>query len=68
MSNLSRVVRTAVIAVAAVLAIGANAEVQVGDVAPAFSLAGSDGNTHTLADLKGKYVVVACFPKAFTKG
>ena len=68
MSNLSRVVRTAVIAVAAVLAIGANAEVQVGNAAPAFSLAGSDGNTHSLADLKGKYVVVAFFPKAFTKG
>ena len=50
------------------LAVNASAEVQVGDSAPAFSLAGSDGNTHTLAELKGKYVVVAFFPKAFTKG
>ena len=68
MIKLSRVARTAVIATAAMLAVNASAEVQVGDVAPAFSLAGSDGNTHTLAELKGKYVVVAFFPKAFTKG
>ena len=42
---------------------------QVGDAAPAFSLPGSDGATHTLADFKGKKaVVVAWFPKAFTGG
>jgi len=41
----------------------------VGDTAPAFSLPGSDGKTHTLADLKGKQaVVIAWFPKAFTGG
>jgi cytochrome oxidase Cu insertion factor (SCO1/SenC/PrrC family) len=40
-----------------------------GDVAPAFSLPGSDGSTYTLADFKGrKAVVVAWFPKAFTGG
>jgi peroxiredoxin Q/BCP len=40
-----------------------------GDEAPAFSLPGSDGATHTLADLKGKRaVVLAWFPKAFTGG
>jgi hypothetical protein len=40
-----------------------------GDVAPAFSLAGSDGKTHALADDAGKnVVVVAWFPKAFTGG
>ena len=40
-----------------------------GDAAPAFSLPGSDGATHTLADFKGKKaVVVAWFPKAFTGG
>jgi peroxiredoxin Q/BCP len=40
-----------------------------GDVAPAFSLAGSDGKTYTLAEFKGKKaVVVAWFPKAFTGG
>jgi peroxiredoxin Q/BCP len=40
-----------------------------GDVAPAFSLAGSDGKAYTLAEFKGKKaVVVAWFPKAFTGG
>jgi peroxiredoxin Q/BCP len=42
---------------------------KVGDLAPNFSLPGSDGKTHTLADYKGKSaVVVAWFPKAFTGG
>jgi hypothetical protein len=40
-----------------------------GDKAPEFSLEGSDGKTHTLADHAGKdAVVVAWFPKAFTGG
>ena len=39
-----------------------------GDVAPAFSLQGSDGKTHRLSDYKGKTVVIAWFPKAFTGG
>ena len=43
-------------------------ELKVGDPAPAFSLPGSDGKTHTLADYKGKTVVLAWFPKAFTAG
>jgi len=46
----------------------AAAEPKVGDAAPDFSLPGSDGKTYKLADLKGKYVVVAWFPKAFTGG
>ena len=41
---------------------------QVGDAAPAFSLQGSDGKTHSLAELAGKTVVIAWFPKAFTGG
>jgi peroxiredoxin Q/BCP len=44
------------------------AELKVGDEAPAFELKGSDGKTYKLADLKGKVVVVAWFPKAFTGG
>jgi peroxiredoxin Q/BCP len=40
----------------------------VGDAAPGFSLPGSDGATHRLADLKGHSVVLAWFPKAFTGG
>jgi peroxiredoxin Q/BCP len=42
--------------------------VKVGDQAPDFSLPGSDGKTYTLSDLKGKTVVLAWFPKAFTGG
>ena len=45
------------------------AEPKVGDPAPAFSLQGSDGKTHALADYKGKSaVVLAWFPKAGTPG
>lgn len=41
----------------------------VGDPAPAFSLQGSDGKTHSLEDFKGKKaVIIAWFPKAFTGG
>ncbi len=40
-----------------------------GDPAPNFSLRGSDGLTHTLAEHRGKRaVVLAWFPKAFTGG
>lgn len=42
---------------------------QAGDLAPAFTLPGSDGATHALADFTGKRaVVLAWFPKAFTGG
>jgi len=45
------------------------AELKVGDMAPGFSVPGSDGKTHALADSKDKqYVVLAWFPKAFTGG
>jgi peroxiredoxin len=40
----------------------------VGEPAPDFALPGSDGKTHRLRDLKGKTVVIAWFPKAFTGG
>lgn len=41
----------------------------IGDQAPDFELAGSDGATYRLADFRGKQVVVlAWFPKAFTGG
>jgi peroxiredoxin Q/BCP len=43
-------------------------ELKVGDQAPDFKLPGSDGKTYSLADLKGKAVVLAWFPKAFTGG
>jgi thioredoxin-dependent peroxiredoxin len=44
------------------------AELKVGDAAPEFSLAGSDGKTHRLSDYRGRAVVLAWFPKAFTGG
>ena len=43
-------------------------ELKPGDKAPAFKMVGSDGKTYSLADLKGKTVVLAWFPKAFTGG
>jgi peroxiredoxin Q/BCP len=46
----------------------AAAELKVGDAAPEFSLPGTDGKTHRLSDMKGKTVVLAWFPKAFTSG
>ena len=41
---------------------------EVGEAAPEFTLAGSDGHTHVLADYRGRHVVMAFFPKAFTGG
>ncbi len=53
----------------AACASAAKADLEPGDAAPAFDLAGSDGKTHRLADYQGKQaVVVAWFPKAFTGG
>ena len=43
-------------------------DLAVGDLAPEFALAGSDGNLHRLADYRGTTVVLAWFPKAFTGG
>ena len=40
----------------------------VGDLAPDWSLQGSDGQTHNMADLRGTHVVIAFFPKAYTSG
>lgn len=52
-----------------VFATGARAqELKIGDVAPNFTLQASDGHTYTLSQLRGKTVVLAWFPKAFTGG
>ncbi len=42
--------------------------VEVGEMAPDFSLPGSDGETYSLSELRGQHVVIAFFPKAFTGG
>jgi peroxiredoxin Q/BCP len=43
-------------------------KVKAGDMAPDFSLPGTDGKTHKLSDYRGKTVVVAWYPAAFTGG
>jgi peroxiredoxin Q/BCP len=60
---------TVSILLAATLAIpvAAAGGLKVGEVAPPFSLQGSDGKQYTLANYKGKQVVVlAWFAKAFS--
>ena len=52
----------------ALLVAPAQAELKVGDAAPNFKLTGSDGKTYDLAAMKGKTVIVAWYPKAFTGG
>jgi peroxiredoxin Q/BCP len=42
---------------------------EVGSIAPDFTLQGSDGQTYSLSDFRGKQsVVLAWFPKAYTGG
>ena len=56
------------LALAALLLSAAAAAVEVGEMAPDFTLPGSDGQTYTLSELRGQHVVIAFFPKAFTGG
>ena len=58
-----------VMAVAGLGVGGAAAQgLEPGDMAPGFTLPGSDGRTHSLSDYAGRTVVLAWFPKAFTGG
>jgi peroxiredoxin Q/BCP len=43
-------------------------ELKIGDKAPSFSLKSQDGNTYSLADCKGKWVVLYFYPKDDTPG
>ena len=53
---------------AAQQSIAGQPELKVGDLAPAFTLQASDGKSYSLSKLRGKSVVLAWFPKAFTAG
>ena len=63
--------RTFVVLIAAAAVLGLVPQERVlrpGDLAPDFSLPGSDGRTHSLAEHRGaRPVVLAWFPKANTK-
>ena len=49
--------------------LNASASPEIGDAAPDFQLKGSDGNTYSVSQFKGKQpVVIAFFPKASTSG
>ena len=64
--------RLFIIAFVALMVIGSGGthaqELGPGDAAPSFELPGSDGNIHRLSDYRGRTVVLAWFPKAFTGG
>ena len=46
-----------------------DAQLQVGDMAPDFTLQASDGETYKLIDFRDKQaVVIAWYPRAFTRG
>jgi len=55
-------------ALAQATAVQTPGELKEGDAAPAFSLPGTDGKTHSLAGYKGRAVILAWFPQAFTGG
>lgn len=52
----------------ATMSLAGKAELKPGDAVPAFSMQGSDGQTYSLDNLKGKPFVIAFFPKVFTGG
>ena len=63
---------TVVAAAVAILAMAgaavARADLEVGQMAPDFALPDQDGKIHKLSDYRGKYVVLAFYPKDMTAG
>jgi peroxiredoxin Q/BCP len=68
MKRFARVLGTALVATGLVIPLTAAGDLQPGDKAPNFSVQGTDDHAHTLDQLKGHWVVLAWFPKAFTSG
>ncbi len=69
LSSVMMILVIALLAGAPAASLAQSAGPQVGDMAPAFTLQASDGNTYTLADFRGEQaVVIAWYPKAFTRG
>ena len=69
MKQVVRLMSAALLATAAIATPAfAQADLKVGDQAPDFTVPGTDGKTHTLSQMKGHWVVLAWFPKAFTGG
>jgi peroxiredoxin Q/BCP len=68
MKHLFTLASGVLIALGALASPGWAQELKVGDQAPDFTLPGTDGKTYTLSQLKGHWVVLAWFPKAFTGG
>ena len=68
MRTLARVAAAATFVAGLMASPAAAQELKVGDEAPGFTLPASDGKTYSLSGLRGKTVVLAWFPKAFTGG
>jgi peroxiredoxin Q/BCP len=69
MKNLLWLTVSAVLGLHLALRPAAAADLKVGDKAPDFTLQASDGKTYRLTEFAGREaVVLAWFPKAFTKG
>jgi thioredoxin-dependent peroxiredoxin len=68
MKQVFRLVSGVLIAIGLLASPAAAQDLKVGDQAPDFTLPGTDGKTYTLSQLKGHWVVLAWFPKAFTGG
>jgi peroxiredoxin Q/BCP len=68
MTGVFRLIPIALLALGLVPSSAGAQELKAGDPAPDFTLQGTDGKTYALKDLKGKWVVLAWFPKAFTAG
>ena len=68
MTRVFRLLSVVLIAAAMLPARALAQELMVGDQAPDFTLPGTDGKTYSLAQLRGHWVVLAWFPKAFTGG